>query len=237
MPASWLFLERLKWALMPQIQPMRALLFAALMAQFLAAAAAFLSRTRLEAFAWLAFAFLLSLQPVITDSLSVRHMAVAFALAALCVAGRRSAPRALSPVAAAAAFFAIPILGGVVDYPRLHTPEIAQLSDWARSSTSKDAVFLFPAAGHALDPGIFRAEALRAVYVDWKGGGQVNYIQEFAIEWWFRWQQTMVQTTAQPVNFPKYDALGIRYVVLKTQQRLAQPAVYENAKYIVYAVR
>jgi len=71
------------------------------------------------------------------------------------------------------------------------TPALTSLSNWARSETPLDAVFLFPAAGHGLEPGVFRTAALRAVYVDWKGGGQVNYQRDFATEWWFRWQQTM----------------------------------------------
>ena len=62
------------------------------------------------------------------------------------------------------------------------TPELAQLSAWARASTPPDAVFLFPDVAHGLDPGIFRAEALRAVYVDWKSGGQANFYAAMARE-------------------------------------------------------
>ena len=50
-------------------------------------------------------------------------------------------------------------------------------------------MFLFPDAGHSLYPGLFRSEALRAVYVDWKSGGQVNYLKDFAGEWYTRWQR------------------------------------------------
>ena len=138
-------------------------------------------------------------------------------------------------VCVTAAFFAIPILGGVVNYPHLHTPDLAQLSEWARTSTPQDAVFLFPDAGRRLDPGIFRAQALRAVYVDWKGGGQVNYIPDFAEQWWFRWQQTMVpRFTAAAV--PKFDALGIQYIVVQPKNRLAQPAAFANASYAAYRI-
>jgi hypothetical protein len=49
-------------------------------------------------------------------------------------------------------------------------------------------VFLFADRGKSLDSGIFRSEALRAIYVDWKGGGQVNYLPEPGLEWWSRWQ-------------------------------------------------
>ena len=91
---------------------------------------------------------------------------------------------------ALAAFFLIPGLGHVVNYPELHTPEVAAAVGagrgsprrWMRSSC-------FPNAGKDLSPGIFRAEALRAVYVDWKGGGQVNYLKELGEQWWSRWQE------------------------------------------------
>jgi hypothetical protein len=138
-------------------------------------------------------------------------------------------------LAAVLAFFAIPTLGGVVNYPRLHTPELAQLSAWARSSTPPDAVFLFPDAARGLDPGIFRAEALRAVYVDWKSGGQANYLQDFAGEWWLRWQQTMARRFT-PADMSKYEGLGIAYVVLQQKTRPPQPPLFQNAKYAAYAV-
>jgi hypothetical protein len=128
--------------------------------------------------------------------------------------------------------------------PRIQTPPaqstaspvLSQLSDWARSSTARDAVFLFPDAGRSLEPGIFRAEGLRAVYVDWKGGGQVNYIPGFAEEWWFRWQQT-IAAGFHGGDLAKYDGLGISYVVLQPKNRLPQAPAFENQRYTVYAVR
>ena len=35
----------------------------------------------------------------------------------------------------------------------------------------------------------------------------------------------------------KYDALGIEYIVLKPEHRLARPAGIENARYVVYPTR
>jgi hypothetical protein len=157
------------------------------------------------------------------------------ALAALTALAVWRTPR-FAPIAAVAAFFAIPTLGGVVNYPRLHTPELAQLSAWARASTPPDAVFLFPDAAHGLDPGIFRTEALRAVYVDWKSGGQVNYLHEFGDEWWSRWQQTMARGF-RPADVPKYEGLGISYVVLQVKNRLPQTAEFENTQYVAYWIR
>jgi len=238
MPISWLLLEHWRWALVPQLQPMRALLFVALLVQFLTAAAgvnAVVRRRPLEAVAWFALAYLLPLQPVVTGPLAWNRVVLVVALAALTALAVWRTPR-LAPVAAMAAFFAIPTLGGVVNYPQLHTPELAQLSAWARASTPPDAVFLFPDAARGLDPGIFRAEALRAVYVDWKAGGQANYLKEFGDEWWSRWQQTMARGF-KPADMAKYEGLGIGYAVLQRKNRLPQPAAFENAKYAAYAVR
>ena len=193
MPVSWLLLERWKWALVPQVQPMRTLLFVTLMMQFLTAIAGFYAaRTRrhAEAALWFALAVALPLKP---------------------------------------------LLSGIPNYPRLHTPELSQVSAWARASTPSDAVFLFPDAGHNTYPGIFRSEALRAVYVDWKGGGQVNYLKELGEQWWSRWQQVSVDF--QAADLARYRSLGIQYVVVQARHRVAAPAVLENAAYCVYEVR
>ena len=226
MPLSWLLLEQGKWSLVPQVQPMRALLFVALAMQFLTAAAgarALLARRPVEAFAWFAFAYLLPLEPA-----AWRGIALALALAALtALAGVR-----WSPAVALAACFAIPILGGVINYPLLHTRELTELSAWARANTSRDAVFLFPDVNKGLAPGIFRSESLRAVYVDWKGGGQVNYLKDLGEQWWFRWEQTR---NFQPADLPRYAAIGVGYVVL--QKPLDRIPDFRNSAWSVYQIK
>jgi hypothetical protein len=222
MPLSWLLLEHWKWGLVPQVQPMRTLLFVTLSAQFLAAAAGVRAGRSPEAVAWFAAALL----PSMPDALAWKWIALALALgAALACSGK------WAPAVALSAFFAIP-LAGAVNYPSLHNDELADLSAWARANTPKDAVFLFADAGRALDPGIFRAEALRAIYVDWKGGGQVNYLSGFGEQWWFRWQQV----NGRQIDLARYSGLGIRYVVVRTAHRLRAAPVYENSRYVVYAV-
>jgi hypothetical protein len=224
MPLSWLLLEHGKWLLAPQFQPMRALLFVAVAMQFLTAAAAvraMAGRHLSEAFAWFALAYLLPLQPLLTEALDWRRLLLALPLAAVAMLAVRL------PVLGLAAFFVLP-----VTYPALHTPDLEQLSAWARAATPPDAVFLFPDAGHGLAPGIFRAEALRAVFVDWKSGGQVNYLQDFAAEWWQRWQLTMTG----PIDPAKYAALGIAYVVVPPDHRLPRPAAFQNATYAAYQI-
>ena len=199
--------------------------------QFFTAAAgahAVAARRPAEAFAWFAFAYLLPLQPLLTGPFVWSRVAVAFALAAVtALAGIR-----LAPLVAVAAFFAIPILGGVVNYPRLHTGDLAELSAWARANTRRDAVFVFPGFDRNLAPGIFRSEALRAVYVDWKGGGQVNYLKDLGEQWWFRWRQIR---TFHPGDLPQYTASGISYVVLR--EPLPRTSQFQNSTYFVYELK
>jgi hypothetical protein len=227
MPLSYLLLDRAKWALVPQIQPMRALLFTALAMQFFAAVAAIKAKRWWQSAAWFFAAYILTVQPVLTDPWTWKPVAV---VAVLAVA------TAFRPLAALAAFVAIPLAAGIVNYPNLHTPDLAQLSTWAATSTSKDAVFLFPDARRAVEPGIFRAEARRALYVDWKGGGQINYIKGFGEDWWFRWNQTMLARPTKSL-LPKYNGLGIEYIVVRPNNRLPLPAVYQNASYLVYSTK
>lgn len=228
MPASWLLLERLKWSFIPQFQPLRMLLFVALAAQFLSAVAALRASSKVESFAWFAVALLVPVLPVVTDPWPWRAVLVAVGLALVAqVPGLRFAP--------VAAFFLLP-WAGVVNYPQLHTPELAEVSAWARTSTPKDAVFLFADFGRGLQPGIFRAEALRSVYVDWKSGGQVNYLSAFGAEWWFRWQQTLAKPF-RPADMARYSGLGIQYVVIQPKHRLADVPVFANSGFLVYRVQ
>ena len=237
MPVSWWLLEHWKWALVPQVQPLRMVLFVTLSMQILTAAAGVYAARRRsigEAMVWFSLAYLPAVQPVILDPFPLRRAAVVVALGVLTALACSAARAFVALSVTLGAFFAIPILGGIVNYPHLHTPELAQLSAWARTSTSRDAVFHFPEARRQLDPGIFRSEALRAVYVDWKGGGQVNYLRDFAELWWFRWQIMLARF--RPADMARYEALGIRYVVLPPKFRLPRPALFENGKYLVYGV-
>jgi len=243
MPVSYLLLEKMKWVLLPQLQPMRALLFVTVMAQFSAAAAGIVAvqaRRWVEAIAWFALVYLVPLNTNVTVMpswnrvLGIAFMAACASFAAWSESHHFRWSAAALAGTAIAGFFVVPYLGRVTMYPRLHTPQLAQLSAWARASTPRDAVFLFADAGKQLQPGIFRSEALRAIYVDWKGGGQVNYLAGLGEEWWTRWQQTLA-TPFDPHNVARYHALGIDYIVLSPRNRLPDRApVFENAQYLVY---
>jgi hypothetical protein len=242
-PASCILLEKMKWALLPQVQPMRALLFVTVIAGFSAAAAGILaaqSRRYLETFAWFALAYLIPVNTSLTVVPSWRHALAAALLAAgaglaACAAAREFRWRAAAMTGVAiAGFFLVPALEAVRTNPQPLTPELCGLSAWARAHTPPDVVFLFADAGKQLQPGVFRSEALRAVYVDWKGGGQVNYLTDLGIEWWARWQQAMAPPF-NPQTFDRYGPLGIDYIVLSPRNRLHDRAtVFENPGYLVY---
>ncbi len=146
MPLSWLLLEQWKWGVVPQIQPMRTLLFVTLSMQFLCAVAGVRAGRSAEAVPWFALAFLLPLQPVVTGPFAWGRIVLAVALGLAAAMAARWAP-----AVAVAAFFAVPWVGGVVNYPRLHTPELAQLSAWARVQYSAGCGL--PVCGYAAQPG------------------------------------------------------------------------------------
>ncbi len=251
LPVTYLLLDRWKWALIAKVQPARALLFVTLMAVVLpmtAGLAAGVARRFGEAVAWCSVAFLPSLTsdvvawfgPALMNAVNLRRLALALGLGALAAGAALLAERKglLSRLVWAAAllapFFLIPSVGQIVNYSEIDSPELEELIAWARANTSRDAVFAFPAAGRSLQPGLFRARALRAVYVDWKGGGQINMIKGFAEEWLKRWEEVM----AWPVDEARlkiWAARGIDYVVVPAAQRLAgRKAEFENAAFVIY---
>ncbi len=252
-PASYVLLERLKWSMIPQFQPVRALLFITAFAGIFCAVAAVKAAERcrpLEALVWLVVPYAIPMQAKLWDLVSgfsnplmVRRAALAIALAAVSAlaawalaAKRRWALPALA-AAILAPFLLIPGWAKVRNYPDIESPELDQLAAWARASTPKETVFLFPDAGRDLVPGVFRVRALRAVYADWKAGGQVNFHRRFGEEWWQRWQKSM-SAKFDPDRLDRYRDLGIDYVVLQRKNALRgrEPA-FENSRFAVYRIR
>lgn len=313
-PVTWFLIEKLKWAFMPQFQPMRYLLYDVLFGILLSYTAAIgLMRKRArywEGALWLLAAFVLTFQPLhilwlaplllgvhlhgmrppagrfaaplrwsaliagvagAAAVLVVRPFGIVFWtapnlrtlgvgvglalpivllawLAARCPArppeaepaGTSAKPAAwvlpaAVTLAAALLFLAAP-LSGRRSSQDLITPELLQLSAWAREQTPADAVFLFPDAGRGLDPGIFRYYARRAVYVDWKTGGQVNYFRGFGGSWWRRWQATMAEPF-QPATLATCRAAGIRYLVFRKPPKwLGSAVIFRNGKYSAVTV-
>ena len=253
-PAAYLLLEVEKLGLAPQLQVARHVLFVTLVAGLLSSIAgvrAARAGRRLESFVWFAAAFALPTgDPIqwtffahLGDPLIRRRLllVVVFAALAAVVAWAEQARfRWGIPAWAALAllpFFLYPGYGKVENYPQLLNPDLEELSRWARSATGKEAVFLFPDAGRDLYPGIFRATALRAVYVDWKGGGQANYSPEVGQEWWKRWQESRA-LKYRPGTTGRYAQYGVDYVVLKKRNaEPPEPAVFENSSFVAYRIR
>jgi len=251
-PVSWSLLEKLGWAVVPQLQPARAALFITVFAVVLGAAAAMHAATRhrwWEAALWMlpVCAVPVSqrvfevLWPNLTDPVTRMRVLVTLLLAAVSagaacsIAARRRWAASALAVTLALPFLIVPGWAKVVNYPRLHNAELDAVSAWARTSTPKDALFVFPDAGRDLSPGVFRARALRALYVDWKAGGQANFLKDFGYEWWWRWQK-LGAGAFNGADETLYRTLGIDYFVLKASHRLpGRAAVYENAQFAVYS--
>lgn len=256
-PAQWLLLDQWKWVFLSQFQPARAVLFITAFAVILAAAAGWHAGSSgrwKESAAWFLLVYAVPANGLVVqlftqapfDPMTRKRLAVAAicSLIAMSAAWLASRPGFASFVPAAGlAAIAAPLLllpgwGGVKPFPDLHTPELAQLSDWAGRGTARDDVFLFADAGRDLAPGIFRATARRALYVDWKGGGQVNLWRSFAREWRSRWFEHARECKPPLASAEQYRKLGIRYLVLQRAPGPdGAPAVYENARYRVYELR
>lgn len=245
-PVSYILLEGLKWSLIPQYQPARAVLFVTAVAVLASALAAYreaeANRPWLS-FLWLLPAYAVPLAPRIQDAFLVPRklivLAASAALSALAfwtvAKGKRWASVVLA-LATVLPFYLIPGWAKTVNYPALHHQDLDSLATWARLDTPVDAVFLFPDAGRALYPGVFRARAQRALYVDWKSGGQVNYHRRFTAEWWERWN-ALVAPGFRISKIREYFEREIDYIVLKSENRVpgVVPA-YANRSYVVYHV-
>ena len=88
--------------------------------------------------------------------------------------------------------------------------------------------------GRDKSPGVFRFYANRAVFVDWKAGGQANFSRSFAIEWGRRWEDTMERVPGL-TKVQEFAQKGIDYLV--TQKPHSVPNLnpaYETGTFYVY---
>jgi hypothetical protein len=251
MPLSYLLLEKLKWGLIPQFQPARATLFITAFAVILSAAAAIRAGERkhwIESVAWFAIVIAVPLSPRIfsvllpdlTNALVRRRLILTMILAIVLtfVVFLQRWPKTLPLLAgmALAAFFILPGMGQVQNYSNPDVRTIEDIARFARTNTPKDAVFLFADAEKSPAPSIFRAESDRAVYVDWKAGGQMNFQESLANEWWQRWKNTNALQFNKP-DAGKLSELGINYLVLSTSHRLPdRRPLYVTPTLLIYYV-
>ena len=154
-----------KWSLMSQVQPARAALFAVVFAGVncsLAGVRALEHRRIWEAVLWLVPVALIPVKQNFANGFTTPQLATIaglVTLAAACFLVGRGMLAWL--VLAATASWMIPAYAGVTNFPDLHNPDLAQLSDWARTATPETALFEFPVAQRSLEQGVFRARALR----------------------------------------------------------------------------
>jgi hypothetical protein len=224
-PASWWLLEHEKLAVLPQIQPARALLFVTAIAVLGAASAGCRTRHWVEGAAWFAFALLVPAHGAWRESLVAITCAAVLSIARGAWQAKATASQLLGSLLLAPALV---LAGGVVNYVNVDTPDLTALAHWAR--TNAPGTFVFPEAGHDRSPGWFRAQSLQPVYVDWKGGGQVNYLRRLGDEWWRRWQAVMLH----PRTPGEYRALGIDYVALSRPWSAMGAPVFHNRHWYVY---
>jgi hypothetical protein len=246
-PASYFLLEHLHLMFGAEEQPARALLMTVLFASMacgMAGMAAASARKIGEAWLWFLPVMSLPMKVRVLDLAQIhdvsnlRILLVAIALSGALAFLIGSSYGKTRPWAVLAmpcmAIFAMPWLGGVENYPHIDKRPILEIADWARDNTWGSSMFLFPDAGHALYPGIFRAESRRALWVDWKSGGQANYFESVGVEWLQRWQQGMEGGFSRP-RLEALLPLPIDYYVFKRKHSLAPlKPVYQNAEFVVY---
>ena len=253
LPLSYSLLEGLHWSLIPAFQPARASAFLFVFGSVLSVISGVLAARDgrvWESAAWLAVGFALPahtpvmdvLLPDFRSALIAKRWAIVAGASVLTAWGvyahaKGQTARAGLMVAALLPYWLLPTWGAVVNYRVVDTPEVREVSDWARRNTPKDSMFLFADGGKDPAASIFRARSLRAVYVDWKGGGQVNLLKDFALEWWERWSNVMEPGYA-PERVPEYAARGIDYLVLTKANRIPDRAPsFENGRFVVYVIR
>ncbi len=186
-----------------------------------------LSAILLEGFRW-------SLIPQVQPARALLFT-VGLSLAAAAIAAARAVSGRKYIEAAGWCAFALAVsVGTQVRHRETTVPSVGELASWAKENTWGGSMFLFPDAGRAIDPGIFRAQSIRAVYVDWNGGELSKYFEDFALEWDNRWQSTM----AEPFSARKLEQslnLPVDYFVLRRENALARVRpVYSTRDYVVY---
>lgn len=163
---------------------------------------------------------------------------LAISFAASVIAGLRAAERGRVPEAA---FFLSLVLLFALTTPHpvkgASDEQLAEIAQWAQTSTWGGSMFLFPDAQRELYPGVFRTVAQRAVWVDWETGKQAAYFDSFADEWARRWHDTM-EGSYSPDRLKSFLTLPIDYYVVKRKDRVqGARATFATADFLVYDAR
>jgi len=248
--ASAVSLDQFRWALIPRIEPAQLLLYTVAVASItcsIAGCRAASAHKWREAFAWFLVVAAIPVSAEFFDLLRPRDMSsllnsavwILLALSLIVMlryygGKRRPGLTGIAPV------FAVILLAATrtgESSPRMDVTGIQKVAAWAESSTWGSSLFLFPDAGRALYPGVFRAESRRALWVDWESGVEVKYSEPVGMEWWHRWEIAM-QEPFSPKRLQALLPLPIDYYVLKSSNRLdkIQP-VFATSEFVVYDAR
>ena len=209
---SWLVVDYAKLLVGVEYQPARYVLYipfcAALSCAIAGLLAAMASRP-LQAAGFLLIPCIIPLETNLLE-MTAAHIVLCLLIAAG-LALVRPDPVRLAP--ALLAFALYPTAGKIINYPNIHKPGLDELAQWASGNTPQNAVFQFADVRRGAEPGIFRARAQRAIFADWKAGGQVNFLPDFARVWADRWKRV---ERLQPVSV--YRDLNIDYVVFSANK-------------------
>ena len=249
-PLSYLILEQGKWAMGPQLQVGRALLFVMAWAVLgaIAVGIRYAQRKRYWlSLVWFYLAYSVPVQtqtweaflPFLTKEAVLKKVVLLLLLSMLAVTANVLMNRkavlgpALICLAILFPFWAIPNVAGISTHPKVYNPDLESLIAWSKQ-TPTDSVFHFPDAGKELYPGVFRGESARAIFVDWKSGGQVNFHKRLADEWWARWQATLAKPYL--TSLEAYKSVPADYLVLKAKDRFKETnPIFENSTFVVYS--
>jgi hypothetical protein len=121
-------------------------------------------------------------------------------------------------------------------------PPVGLLAGWARANTWGSSMFLFPDAAKASYPGVFRAQSLRPVWVDWQSGAHLDHDPTLAPEWFARWQTSMQdrfsgdrlqELLSLPVDYFVFNRSRTIEAKTREETRLVQP-VFVDAHFAAY---
>jgi hypothetical protein len=249
LPLAYILLERYKWLLMVQVQPARSVLYTVLFSLIASTAAGLFAlrerRTWWDAPVWFFPPLLVAIHrffmdwPYPTLKLNYVFLLIAAAVLTAFLLQQRFKYHQLAAAVSVVAFVCLAgwsFFDGTkqVNFDTaVHNRELDDISQWARANTPKDAMFQLPEFTRSLVSGVFRAKAQRALYVDWKIGGQVNYSRDLSLEWHRRMQ--IADQKDKPLV--SWRDQGVNYLILKAATNFPSvppPMVYRNARYAVY---
>jgi len=236
-PLSYLLLDlgHLAWA--ARLQPTRMLLFSVAASALLFALAgmkAMRERLVYEALGWFLLLFSLPISKGIFEFLRVTPIALALASAAFLTGLLlRFATGRLRFLALASPVFTVWLLWHMKER-QVTTPSTAELAAWADASTWGSSIFLFPDAGRAAYPSVFRVQSRHGLWVDWATARGVVYSDAVAARWEERWRDTMAGGFSAD-RIERMLALPIDYYVVRGGHRLqGARQAFSTRDFVVY---